>query len=88
MKEKLAKCAELKERLVRTEQWREKARKRLEGAIGSLDAASGMSAALGHEVGHLLDVHARLVHQNQSLMQQVSADSAKLKTLLSAAKVY
>ena len=53
-----------------------------------MDAASGMSTALSHEVGHLMDVHARLVHQNQSLMQQVSADSANFKTLLSAAKVY
>ena len=69
LKEKLAKCAELRERLVRTEQWREKVRKQLEGTIGGLDAASNMSATLGHEVGRLMDVHARLVHQNQSLMQ-------------------
>ena len=88
LKKKLAKCTELKERLVRTEQWREKARKRLEGAIRSLDAVSGMSAALGYKVGHLMDVHARLVHQNQSLMQLVSDDLTKFKTLLSAAKVY
>ena len=47
-----------------------------------------MSAALGYKVGHLMDVHARLVHQNQSLMQQVSDDLTKFKTLLSAAKVY
>ena len=88
LKEKLAKCSELKERLVRTEQWRKKAKKRLEGAIGSMDAASSMSATLDHEVEHLMDVHARLVHQNQSLMQQLSAVLAKFKTLLSAVKVF
>ena len=64
LKEKLAKCTELKERLVKTEQWREGAKKQLEGVIGSLDVASNMSANLGHEVGFLMDVHARLVHQN------------------------
>ena len=62
LKEKLAKCAELKERLVRTEQWRERAKKQLEGTIESLDAASNMSATLGHETGRLMDIHARLVH--------------------------
>ena len=85
LKEKLAKCAELKERLVRTEQWREMAKKQLERAIGSLDAASNMSTTLGHEVGRLMDVHARLVHQNRSLIQEVSDDMAKFKALLSAA---
>ena len=88
LKEKLAKCSELKERLVRTEQWREKAKKRLEWVIASIDTASSMSATLGHEVGHLMDVHGKLVHQNQCLMQQVSADSAKFKTFLSATKVH
>ena len=88
IKEKLAKCSELKERLVRTEQWREKAKKRLEGVIASIDAVSSMSATLGYEVGHLMDVHAKLVHQNQSLMQQVSTDLAKFKTLLSSVKVF
>ena len=53
-----------------------------------MDAASNMSATLGHEVGRLMDVHARLVYQNQYLIQQVSDDLAKFKTLLSAAKVY
>ena len=75
-------------RLVRTEQWRERAKKQLEETIGSLDAASNMSATLGHETGRLMDIHARLVHQNQPLMHQVSDDLAKFKTLLSAAKVY
>ena len=88
LKEKLAKCSELKERLVRNEQWREKAKKQLEGTIGSLDAASNMSATLGHEIGRLMDIHARLVHQNQSLMHQVSDDLAKFQTVLSAARVY
>ena len=88
LKEKLAKCSELRERLVRTEQWRKRARKQLEETVGSLDAASNKSATLGHEVGHLMDVHAKLVHQNQCLLQKVSADSAKFKTLLSAAKVH
>ncbi|XP_057524313.1 uncharacterized protein LOC130804017 isoform X2 [Amaranthus tricolor] len=88
LKEKLAKCAELKERLVKTEQWREKAKKQLEGTIGSLDAASSLSATLGHETRRLMDIHARLVYQNQSLMHQVSDDLAKFQTLLSAAKVY
>ena len=88
LREKLAKCSELRGRLVRTEQWREKARKQLEGTIGGLDAASNMSATLGHEVGRLMDVHARLVHQNQSLMQRVSDDMANFKTLLSVSKVY
>ena len=53
-----------------------------------MDATSNKSTTLGHEVGHLMDIHAKLVHQNQCLMQQVSADSTKFKTLLSAAKVY
>ena len=61
LKEKLAKCAELREHLVRTEQWREKARKQLEGIIGSLDAASNMSATLDHEIGRLMDIHARVL---------------------------
>ena len=77
LKEKLAKCAELKERLVRTEQWRERAKKQLQGTIRSLDAASNMSATLGHETGHLMDLHARLVRQNQLLLHQVSDDLAK-----------
>ena len=88
LKEKLAKCSELKERLVRTEQWRERARKQLEETVESLDAASNKSATLGHEIGHLMDVHAKLVHQNQCLLEQVSTDSAKFKTLLSAARIY
>ena len=50
-KEKLAKCVEIKERLVRTEQWREKAKKQLEGAIGSLDAASNLSKPVSNEAG-------------------------------------
>ena len=62
--------------------------KQLEGTIGSLDAACNMSATLGHETGRLMDVQARLVCQNQSLMRQVSDDLAKFETLLSAAKVY
>ena len=77
LKEKLAKCVELKERLVSTEQWREKARKQLEGTVANLDAASNMSATLGREIGHLTDVHARLVRQNQSLLRQVSDDLDK-----------
>ena len=88
LKEKLAKCSELKERLVRTEQWRERARKQLDQTVGNLDAASGKSATLGHEISLLMDTHAKLVHQNQQLMQQVSADSAHFKMVLSAAKVY
>ena len=74
--------------MVRTEQWRERAKKQLEETIGSLDAASNMSATLGHETGRLMDIHARLVHQNQSLMHQVSDDLAKVQSLLSAAKIY
>ena len=88
LKEKLTKCSELKERLVRTEQWRERARKQLDQTVENLDAASNRSATLGHEVGLLMDTHAKLVHQNQQLMQQVSADSAHFKMILSAAKVY
>ena len=88
LKEKLTQCAKLKERLVRTEQWRERAKKQLEGTIGSLDAASNMSATLGHETGCLMDIHAKLVHQSQSLMHQVSDDLAKFQTFLSAAKLY
>ena len=88
LKEKLAKCSELKERLVRTEQWRERARKQLDQTVENLDAASTWSASLGHEVGLLMDTHAKLVHQNQQLMQQVSTDSAHFKMILSAAKVY
>ncbi|XP_057518115.1 uncharacterized protein LOC130799022 [Amaranthus tricolor] len=88
LKEKLAKCSELKERLVRTEQWRERARKQLDQTIENLDAASTRSASLGHEVGLLMDTHAKLVHQNQQLMQQVSTDSAHFEMILSAAKVY
>ena len=53
-----------------------------------MDAASSMSATLGHEAGRLMDIHARLVYQNQFLMQQVSDDQAKFETLLSAAKIY
>ena len=60
----------------------------MEETVGSLDAASNKSVTLGHEVRHLMDVHAKLVHQNQCLLQQVSADSAKFKTFLSAARVY
>ena len=60
----------------------------MEGTIGSLDAASNMSTTLGHETGRLMDIHARLVYQNRSLMKQVSDDLAKFKTLLFAAKVY
>ena len=88
LKEKLAKCAELKERLVRTEQWWKKAKKQLEETSGNLDAASGISATLDHEAGRLMDIHVRLVYQNQSLMNQVSDDLAKFKTLLFAAKMY
>ena len=88
LKEKLSKCAELKERLVRTEQWRERAKKQLEETIGSLDAASNMSATLGHETGRLMDIHAKLVYQNQSLVKQLSNDLNKFKILLSVAKVY
>ena len=83
LKEKLAKCSELKERSVRTKQWRDRARKQLEETVGSLDAVSNKSATLGHEVSHLMDIHAKLVHENQCLLKQVSADSAKFKTLLS-----
>ncbi|XP_057527555.1 uncharacterized protein LOC130806469 isoform X2 [Amaranthus tricolor] len=88
LKEKLAKCSELKERLVRTEQWRERARKQLDQIVENLDAASTRSASISHEVGLLMDTHAKLVHQNQQLMQQVSADSSHFKMILSAAKVY
>ncbi|XP_057529899.1 uncharacterized protein LOC130808438 [Amaranthus tricolor] len=88
LKEKLAKCSELKERLVRTEQWRERARKQLDQTVENLDAASTWSASLGHEVGLLMETHSKLVHQNQQLMQQVSTDSAHFKMILSAAKVY
>ena len=88
LREKLAKCVELKERLVSTEQWREKARKQLEGTVGNLDAASNMSATLSHEIGHLMDIHARLVRQNQSLLRQVSNDLDKFQSLLSAARIY
>ena len=88
LKEKLSKCSELKERLVRTEQWRERAKKRLEETIGSFDAASNMSATLVHETGRLMDIHARLIYQNQSLVKQVSDDLDKFKILLSVAKVY
>ena len=35
-----------------------------------------------------MDIHARLVYQNQSLMNQVSEDLAKFKSLLSAPKMY
>ena len=75
LREKLAKYVKQKERLVRTEQWREKAKKQLEGTVDSLDATSNLSATLGHEIGHLMDIHARLVQQNQSLLHQVSDDS-------------
>ena len=88
LKEKLAKCVELKERLVSTEEWRERARKQLEGTVANLDTASNMSATLGHEIGHLTDVHAKLVRQNQLLLRQVSDDSDKFQTLLSAARIY
>ena len=88
LKVKLSKCAELKELLVRTEQWRERAKKRLEETIGNLDAASNMSATLGHETGRLMDIHARMICQNQSLVKQVSDDLDKFKILLSVAKVY
>ena len=47
-----------------------------------------MSATLGHEIGRLMDIHAKFVHQNQSLMLQVSDNLAKFQTVLSAAKVY
>ena len=47
-----------------------------------------MSATLGHETGRLMDIHARLVYQNQSLVKQVSDDLEKFKILLSASKVY
>ena len=40
------------------------------------------------ETGRLMDIHARLVYQNQSLMNQVSEDLAKFKSLLSAPKMY
>ena len=42
----------------------------MEGTIGSLDAASNMSTTLGHETGRLMDIHARLVYQNQSLVSK------------------
>ena len=35
-----------------------------------------------------MDIHAKLVHQNQSLMLQVSDDLAMFQTVLSAAKLY
>ena len=53
-----------------------------------MDAASNLSATLGHEIGRLMDIHAKLVYQNQSLMHQVSDDLTKFQTLLSAAKIY
>ena len=71
--------------MVRTEQWRERAKKWPEETIGSLDADSSMSATLGHETGHLMDIHARLIYQNQSLVKQVSDDLDKFKILLSVA---
>ena len=87
-KRKTFKCAELKERLVKTEQWRERTREQQEETIGSLDTASGLSATLGHETGRLMDIHARLIHQNQCLTMQVSEDLAKFKVLLDTAKIY
>ena len=79
LKEKHSKCAELKEHLVRTEQWRERANKRLEETIGSLDAASNMSATLSLETGRLMDIHSKLIYQNQSLVKQVWDDLDKFK---------
>ena len=53
-----------------------------------MDAASKMSATLGHKTWRLMDIHARLIYQNQSLIKQVSDDLDKFKILLSVAKVY
>lgn len=50
LKEKIARCEDLKSRLFQTEQWREKAKKQLEISIGNLDKLTGFSATLGHEV--------------------------------------
>ena len=60
----------------------------MEETIGSLDATSNMSATLGHETGCQMDIHARLIYQNQSLVKQVSDDLDKFKILLSVVKVY
>jgi predicted nucleic acid-binding Zn-ribbon protein len=55
LREKVARSEELKSRLLKTEQWREAAKKQLEVSIGNLDKASCLSATLGHEFGELVD---------------------------------
>lgn len=88
VKEKVAKCEELKSQLLKTEQWWEMAKKRGEASIGNLDKASNISATLMHELGEFVDVHRKLVHQNQCLSKQVEEDLDKLQELLSVAKIH
>lgn len=88
LKEKLANCAELKNRLIRTEQWRERAKKRLEETAANLDKATGLFATIGHAVSCLIDTHAKLVHENQFLNKQVLDDIEKYNAVLEVARIY
>ena len=88
LNEKLAKCKDLSELLAMVEKWRGRIKKHLNLAGRTLDQAIDQSMKIFQNVAHMLEVHDKLVADNQQVIKLVLEDMDRFERVLDAAKVY
>ena len=71
IKEKLAKCKDLSERLSMAEKWSGRIKEHLDLAGQTLDQATDQSMKICQDVAHMLEVHDKLVADNERVIKLV-----------------
>lgn len=87
-KERLAKCKELSERLALAEKRRGRIKESLNFASQSLDQASSASMNICRNMARMLEVHDKLISENEQVTKVVMEDMDRFERVLDAAKIY